>query len=88
MIAVTKKYLNLYSENSSFYNYYIILVIMKLRKLLMTLLSLFVVCTLATNYSFSHFDDNHQNGEINKKDEEGRKQGKWIYFGKDRPNSG
>lgn len=26
--------------------------------------------------------------KINKKDSEGKKQGKWIYFGKDRPNSG
>jgi antitoxin component YwqK of YwqJK toxin-antitoxin module len=26
--------------------------------------------------------------KVNKKDSEGKKQGKWIYFGKDRPNSG
>ncbi len=88
MIAVPKKYLNLHTENSSFYNYYINLVIMKLEKLLMTILSLFISCTIALSFPFSHFDDYHQNGDINKKDEEGRKQGKWIYFGKDRPNSG
>lgn len=29
-----------------------------------------------------------QPGDINKKDSEGRKQGRWIYFGKDRPQEG
>lgn len=29
-----------------------------------------------------------QGGDINKVDSKGRKQGKWIYFGKDRPDSG
>ncbi len=29
-----------------------------------------------------------QPGDINKKDTEGRKQGRWIYFGKDRPQEG
>jgi antitoxin component YwqK of YwqJK toxin-antitoxin module len=29
-----------------------------------------------------------QNPDINKKDNEGRKQGRWIYFGKDRPQEG
>jgi antitoxin component YwqK of YwqJK toxin-antitoxin module len=27
-------------------------------------------------------------GDINKKDSEGRKQGKWVYYGKDRPKEG
>lgn len=31
---------------------------------------------------------NDQGGDINQKDEEGKKQGKWIYFGKDRPEAG
>lgn len=29
-----------------------------------------------------------QGGELNKTDTNGRKQGKWVYFGKDRPQSG
>ena len=29
-----------------------------------------------------------QGGEINRKDAKGRKQGKWIFFGKDRPSAG
>ncbi|TNE73804.1 MAG: hypothetical protein EP333_06390 [Bacteroidetes bacterium] len=29
-----------------------------------------------------------QGGEINQKDSQGRKQGKWVYFGKDRPTAG
>lgn len=32
--------------------------------------------------------DEDQGGEINQRDDNGRKQGKWIYFGKDRPTSG
>ncbi len=31
---------------------------------------------------------NDQGGDINVVDSEGRKQGKWVYFGKDRPESG
>lgn len=30
----------------------------------------------------------HQTGEINQRDNQGKKQGKWIFFGKDRPSLG
>ena len=34
------------------------------------------------------FGGDDQGGDINKRDSEGRKQGKWIHFGKDRPAAG
>ena len=34
------------------------------------------------------FATDDQGGETNKVDSQGRKQGKWIYLGKDRPESG
>lgn len=44
----------------------------------------FVGLILSTNAAV----DPDQGGEINKKDAEGRKQGKWVYYGKDRPEEG
>ena len=35
-----------------------------------------------------HFSSWSQNDTINQIDEEGKKQGLWIYYGKDRPESG
>lgn len=40
-----------------------------------------------TSFSFS-FNQNTDQPEINQKDAEGKKQGKWVYFGKDRPAEG
>ena len=40
----------------------------------------------AVVYGFSGIGD--QGGDVNKLDDEGRKQGKWIYFGKDQPSLG
>ncbi|XOV66885.1 MAG: toxin-antitoxin system YwqK family antitoxin [Fluviicola sp.] len=37
---------------------------------------------------FPSFAGSDQGGPVNKVDEEGKKQGKWIYLGKDRPNLG
>lgn len=34
------------------------------------------------------FAENSQDDKINQKDNQGRKQGRWIYFGKDRPEKG
>ncbi|WP_343747061.1 hypothetical protein [Fluviicola sp.] len=42
--------------------------------------------SLLTAVKASTFTD--QDGKINVTDEKGRKQGKWIYYGKDRPESG
>ncbi len=46
---------------------------------------LFVFAGFLTSAAYAGKD---QGGDINKTDEEGRKQGKWVYFGKDRPESG
>ncbi|MCO5260203.1 MAG: hypothetical protein M9916_08675 [Crocinitomicaceae bacterium] len=54
----------------------------------MTVLTFLCVFLLNANYTYSYSEYNDQKGDINKKDDEGRKQGKWIYFGKDRPNAG
>lgn len=56
---------------------------MGLRKLLMLILS----GLLYSGLSFSGVL-NDQEGKINQKDDGGKKQGKWIYFGKDRPSEG
>ena len=40
----------------------------------------FVVFGTTNEYSYGQ--------KVNKKDESGKKQGKWVYFGKDRPNAG
>lgn len=41
-------------------------------------------------FLFSSFAavDPDQGGELNQKDAQGRKQGKWVYLGKDRPTAG
>lgn len=44
----------------------------------------FAGCILSSKASL----DPDQGGDINKTDSEGRKQGKWVYFGKDRPTAG
>lgn len=49
---------------------------------------MFLVCSLLIAVPFS-WSGNDQGGEqINRVDDQGRKQGKWIYYGKDRPNAG
>ena len=45
----------------------------------------FMVFTLTPSISYGGYS---QDDKINKKDSQGRKQGKWIYFGKDRPQEG
>lgn len=48
----------------------------------------FLLCTLLIGgYSWSYSGNNEQDGNVNKSNEKG-KQGKWIYFGKDRPEAG
>ena len=48
----------------------------------------------AVNFSYaSRVNDqddklNRNDDKLNRKDDQGRKQGKWIYYGKDRPESG
>lgn len=56
---------------------------MKLRKILMLALASVLFVNLSFSMAF-----NDQEGKINQKDGEGRKQGKWIFFGKDRPSEG
>ncbi|MES2798769.1 MAG: hypothetical protein V4638_02030 [Bacteroidota bacterium] len=56
---------------------------MKAGKLLLTIL---IVGALA--FPTSVFANWSQDDDINKKDVNGKKQGKWIYFGKDRPTAG
>lgn len=50
------------------------------------LMSLFFVF-VGLLYSHAAVDPD-QGGDINQKDSQGRKQGKWVYFGKDRPTAG
>ncbi len=38
--------------------------------------------------SFIYSQQSDEDGDINKKDKQGRKQGRWLILGKDRPNSG
>jgi antitoxin component YwqK of YwqJK toxin-antitoxin module len=47
-----------------------------------------LVNILLNNAANAAFFQAGQPGDINKKDTEGRKQGRWIYFGKDRPQEG
>lgn len=61
---------------------------MKLRKSFIISFLLAFICVFHSDISYSFVGDNDQKGDINKKDEEGRKQGKWVYLGKDRPSSG
>lgn len=49
------------------------------------ILFVFVGLSLST---YAAATDPDQGGDVNKKDAEGRKQGKWIVFGKDRPTAG
>jgi antitoxin component YwqK of YwqJK toxin-antitoxin module len=51
----------------------------------LALISLNFNCALA-NFAIDNF--NYQGDKINKKDASGKKQGKWIYYGKDRPDEG
>ena len=44
--------------------------------------------TVSTNLAIAAPYQGPQNPDINKKDSDGRKQGRWIYFGKDRPQEG
>ncbi len=59
-----------------------------MKKLLWTLL----IALGLGNYSFSsgllEVNDEQDDPKINQKDEKGRKQGKWIFFGKDKPEKG
>lgn len=48
-------------------------------------LLLFLFSFITISYAGTMGD---QDDKINQKDEQGRKQGKWIYYGKDRPESG
>ena len=45
----------------------------------------FLLIVSSSGYSFA---DDRQDDKLNQKDKEGKKQGKWIYFGKDRPSEG
>lgn len=53
----------------------------------MTMRSLFfaLVGTLTMSVAY---DGGDQGGEINQRSEDGKKQGKWVFFGKDRPTAG
>ena len=51
-----------------------------IKSLKIALLTFFVVFGTTNEYSYGQ--------KVNKKDETGKKQGKWVYFGKDRPNAG
>lgn len=56
-------------------------------KKLFKLVTYSVLLFLFTSTSFSIIQNGDQT-EINQKDATGKKQGKWIYFGKDRPSEG
>ena len=47
-----------------------------------------LVSLASPNSTLTHFQETDGEGEINKKDKQGRKQGRWLILGKDRPNSG
>lgn len=46
---------------------------------------IFSICIANSYFAMAN---NDQDEKTNKKDNEGKKQGKWIYFGKDRPSEG
>lgn len=60
---------------------------MELRTLL-TLILVFSGFLSGSLVIASTLPSNEQDGKLNQKDSEGRKQGKWIYLGKDRPSEG
>lgn len=53
----------------------------------MTIKSVFFFVLLGMTTSFAFADDD-QGGETNQRGPNGKKQGKWVFFGKDRPTSG
>jgi antitoxin component YwqK of YwqJK toxin-antitoxin module len=56
----------------------------------MSELKLLLICLLFLGNCFARFDVSvsSQYEGINQRDQQGKKQGKWIYFGKDRPEEG
>lgn len=55
------------------------MILSKVNKTIFTILC--IVCLVSVSgFTFAQ--------KINKKDDQGKKQGHWIYFGKDRPGTG
>lgn len=52
-----------------------------------SILSLLLACFLLENNVFAHFSGD-QNETVNQRSSDGKKQGRWIYYGKDRPSAG
>ncbi|MBW7869047.1 MAG: hypothetical protein H3C31_12050 [Brumimicrobium sp.] len=54
----------------------------------LTILLAFSLGMVFTNASYGAMRDDQENPNINQKDEQGRKQGKWVFLGKDQPEKG
>ena len=59
-----------------------------MKKLLWTLVFFLAVGSYTYAEDSRNVADEQDDPKINQKDEEGRKQGKWIFFGKDQPEKG